>query len=57
MKKLTAPMLLAFTALFLTACEDSGNPGDDNILTGATGLVILIVVIVLVGAWLFNRRH
>ena len=34
---------LVTLSLFLAACEDRGNPGDDNLLTGASLVVILLI--------------
>jgi hypothetical protein len=39
--------LLAFTAA-LSSCEDEGNPGNDNLLTGASLIVVVVVVLVIV---------
>jgi hypothetical protein len=36
-------------AVLLAACEDEGNPGDDNLLTGASLVVVVIIVAVI--AW------
>ena len=30
--------------LFLAACEDQGNEGNDNLLTGLSGLIIIVVL-------------
>lgn len=38
----------------LTACEDAGNPGNDNLLTG--GSVVLIIVIAVVLFLVMRRR-
>jgi hypothetical protein len=42
-------------AMFLAACEDEGNPGDDNLLTG--GSLILVVIVVAVVVVLLMRRR
>jgi len=39
--------LLAVTAA-LSSCEDEGNPGNDNLLTGASLIVVVVVVLVIV---------
>jgi len=44
--KLFAP--LALLAGLLAACEDEGNPGNDNLLTGGSLIVVIIIVIVVV---------
>ena len=50
-----APLLaLLGLATVLTACEDQGNPGDDNLLTGASLVVVIIIVLVIV---YFVRRR
>ena len=50
-----APWLpLLGLATVLTACEDQGNPGDDNLLTGASLVVVIIIVLVIV---YFVRRR
>ncbi|MGH7540020.1 MAG: hypothetical protein ACRELC_03370 [Gemmatimonadota bacterium] len=46
-------LTLAPLAALLTACEDAGNPGDDNLLTGASLVVIVIIVVVI---FLVRRR-
>lgn len=50
--KVFAP--LALVAAFLAACEDEGNPGNDNLLTGGSLVVVIIIVIVVV---LMMRRR
>ena len=52
MRKLLAAPLLA---VLMAACEDAGNEGNDNILTGAS--LILVVVVVILVAWLFLRNR
>lgn len=42
-------------SLFLAACEDQGNPGDDNLLTGAS--LVIVVAVVAVVAWMAMRRR
>jgi hypothetical protein len=49
-----APSLVALS-LLLSACEDRGNPGDDNLLTGGS-LVITVLLIVLVAFLVMRRR-
>ena len=39
----------------LAACEDEGNPGNDNLLTG--GSVVVVVLIVVVIFFLVRRRR
>lgn len=46
--------LVSLSAL-LAACEDSGNPGDDNLLTGAS-LVVVLVIAAIIAAVVFARR-
>lgn len=41
-------------SLILAACEDEGNPGDDNLLTGAS---LVVVVLVVLGIFLLVRRR
>jgi Na+/H+-dicarboxylate symporter len=52
MKKFIA---LAPIAALFTACEDAGNPGNDNLLTG--GSLVLIVIVVVVVVLLVRRRR
>jgi hypothetical protein len=42
-------------SLFLAACEDQGNEGDDNLLTG--GSLILVIIVVAIVAWALMRRR
>jgi hypothetical protein len=42
-------------ALLFAGCEDQGNPGDDNLLTGAS--LVVVVLIVLIVVWLVRRRR
>jgi hypothetical protein len=42
-------------SLLAAACEDKGNPGNDNLLTGAS--LIVVIVIVAIVAWMFMRRR
>jgi hypothetical protein len=35
-------------ALVAAACEDEGNPGNDNLLTGASLIVVVAIVVVVV---------
>jgi hypothetical protein len=46
-------LTLAPIAALLTACEDSGNPGNDNLLTGGSLVLIVIIVVVVI---LVRRR-
>jgi hypothetical protein len=47
-------VLLFGTSLLMAACEDEGNPGDDNLLTGGS-LVVLVIIVVVV--FLVMRRR
>jgi hypothetical protein len=50
--------IVALTALLvplLAACEDQGNPGDDNLLTGVS-LIVVLVIALIVGIVLVRRR-
>jgi hypothetical protein len=47
--------LLVTMSLFLAACEDEGNEGNDNLLTGAS--LIVVVAIVAIVAWAMMRRR
>ncbi len=42
-------------SLILAACEDEGNPGNDNLLTG--GSVVVVVLIIVVIFFLMRRRR
>ena len=54
MKARLAAILVPLSLLFV-ACEDEGNPGDDNLLTG--GSLIVVIIIVAIVAWvLYSRR-
>jgi hypothetical protein len=35
-------------AMVLAACEDEGNPGNDNLLTGFSLVVVIAIVVVIV---------
>lgn len=35
--------LILWCSMLLTACEDQGNEGDDNLLTGGSLILVLIV--------------
>jgi len=35
--------LMLWCSVLLTACEDQGNEGDDNLLTGGSLIVVLII--------------
>lgn len=50
-----AKLFSGLALLFLAACEDQGNPGNDNLFTGASLLIIIVVVLVLL--FLFFRRR
>jgi hypothetical protein len=39
----------------MTACEDQGNPGNDNLLTGGS-VVIVLVVLAVVGYLVVRKR-
>lgn len=41
--------------VFLAACEDEGNQGNDNLLTG--GSLILVLIVVAIVAFLVLRRR
>jgi hypothetical protein len=51
MKKL---LTLAPIAALFTACEDAGNPGNDNLLTGGSLVVIVVIVVIVI---LVRRRR
>jgi hypothetical protein len=53
MIKRTWAMLLPLMA-FLAACEDEGNAGDDNLLTGGS---LVVLVIIALAIFLFMRRR
>jgi hypothetical protein len=42
-------------AMVLAACEDEGNPGDDNLLTGLSLVAVVVVVVIVV--MLMRRRR
>jgi hypothetical protein len=42
--------------VFFAACEDQGNPGDDNLLTGGS-LILVLVIVAIVAFVLFRRRR
>ena len=42
-------------SLILAACEDEGNPGNDNLLTG--GSVVVVVLIIVVIFFLVRRQR
>jgi len=42
-------------SVILAACEDEGNPGNDNLLTGGSLVVIVIIIVVIV--FLVRRRR
>ena len=46
---------LVAISLFLAACEDKGNEGNDNLLTG--GSLILVIIVVAIIAWALMRRR
>lgn len=39
----------------LAACEDQGNPGNDNLFTGASLIVVLLIVGIIIFA--VSRRR
>jgi hypothetical protein len=41
-------------AMVLAACEDEGNPGNDNLLTGFSLVVVVAIVVVV---FLLMRRR
>lgn len=47
--------ILVPLSLLLAACEDEGNPGDDNLLTGGSLIVVLIIVGIV--AWMMYSRR
>jgi hypothetical protein len=49
-------LALVGLSMVLAACEDQGNPGDDNILTGAS-LVVILVIGVIIGALVLRGRR
>ena len=52
--RIAVPLLAVASAL--TACEDQGNPGNDNLLTGGS-LVIIVVIIAVVGYLIVRSRR
>jgi hypothetical protein len=42
-------------AMVLAACEDEGNPGNDNLLTGFSLVIVLVIVAVI--AFMVMRRR
>jgi hypothetical protein len=42
-------------SLLVAACEDEGNPGDDNLFTGASLIVVALIVVVVV--FMARRRR
>lgn len=55
-KERRARAWMAFLPLLglLVACEDQGNPGDDNLLTGGSLVVLIVIAIVI---FLIVRRR
>jgi len=49
-----SPCLVGLSVI-LAACEDEGNPGNDNLLTGGSLVVIVIIIVVIV--FLVRRRR
>ena len=43
-------------AVLLAACEDQGNPGDDNLFTGAS-LVAILLIGAVVAFFVVRRRR
>lgn len=41
-------------ATLLAACEDEGNPGNDNLLTGGSLVVVIAIIVVIL---LVRRRR
>lgn len=41
-------------SFLLAACEDEGNPGNDNLLTGGS---LVVIVLIVVGIILLVRRR
>lgn len=35
--------LILWCSMLLSACEDQGNEGDDNLLTGGSLIVVLVI--------------
>ena len=54
MLKRTWALLVSSMVFVLAACEDEGNAGDDNLLTGGS---LVILVIIAIGIFLFMRRR
>lgn len=50
----TRALFSGLALAMLAACEDQGNPGDDNLLTGAS--VIVVIVLVAIAVWWFVLR-
>jgi hypothetical protein len=48
---------LAALSMLLAACEDQGNPGNDNLLSGASLIVVLVIVAIVVAIVLSRRRR
>jgi hypothetical protein len=46
---------LVTLSLLIAACEDEGNPGDDNLFTGASLVVVALIVVVVV--FMARRRR
>ena len=55
MKARLATSLIGLS-LLLAACEDEGNPGDDSLLSGASLVIVLLIVAVIVGVAVSRRR-
>ena len=55
---LRAPLLalLGLASVALSACEDRGNPGNDNLLTGGS-LVLVIIIVIVVLVFIVRRRR
>ena len=51
-----AAVALAASTL-LSACEDQGNPGDDSVLSGGSLVVVLVLVVLVVGAFMLARSR
>lgn len=42
-------------SMLLAACEDEGNPGDDSLLSGASLIIVLVIVGIIVAVMLSRR--
>jgi hypothetical protein len=46
---------VAALSMLLAACEDEGNPGDDSLLSGASLIIVLVIVGIIVAVMLSRR--